>query len=92
MLLSIKLIWLGGNATLLFPKSLKINIASFARQHDIKIKMAKKWNTRSLQQAIDFSPEGGDSDLDCFRKGISSVEEDEIDKAMLQERQWEMER
>ena len=54
--------------------------------------MAKKWNTRSLQQAIDFSPEGGDSDLDCFRKGISSVEEDEIDKAMLQERQWEMER
>ena len=49
--------------------------------------MAKRRSTISLQQAIDFCPDSGDNDLDSCRGELSSGEEDEIDKEMLQESQ-----
>ena len=73
-------------------KTLKINIESFARQHDIKITMAKRQSTIFLQQTINFCPDSRDSVLDSYRWGLAIGEEDEIDKEIPQESQWEMER
>ena len=83
---------MSGNTTLLLPRTLKMNIESFASQHHSKIKIAKWRSTISLQQTIDFCLGSDDNDLDSSRGGVSSGEEDEIDKEMLQESQWEMER
>ena len=68
------------NATLLLPKTLKINIKSFARQHHNKIKMVNRWSTIFLQQEIALCLGSGDIDLDSSRGVLSSGEEDEIDK------------
>ena len=78
---------MGGNATFLFPKTLKIINESFTNQHDSKIKMAKRRSTISLQQAIDFCFGSGDIDLDSSRGGLSSGVEFEIDKEILKESQ-----
>ena len=91
-MLSFEIVWLGGNATLLLPKSLKIVIKSFTSQYDSKIKIVKRRSTISLQKAIDFCFGSGDNDSDSSRGGLSSGEEYEIDKEMLAEGQWKMER
>ena len=49
--------------------------------------MAKRRSTISLQQAIYFCHDSGVSDLDFSGGGLSSGEEDEIDKEILQESQ-----
>ena len=86
-MLSFEIAWLGGNATLLLPKSLKIVIKSFTSQYESKIKIVKRRSTISLQKAIDFC-----FAIDSSRGGLSSGEEYEIDKDMLAEGQWKMER
>ena len=64
-----------------------MNIESFTSQHHSKIKIAKRRSTISLQQTIGFCLGSDDNDLDSSRGGVSSGEEDEIDKEMLQESQ-----
>ena len=71
---------MGENATLLLPKTLKINIESFSSQHHSKIKIAKRRSTVFLHQAIDFCLYSGDIDTDSFRGGLSGGEKDELDK------------
>ena len=78
---------MGGNATFLFPKTLKIIIESFANQHDSNIKMAKRRSTISLQRLIDFCFDRSDIDLDSSRGGLSRGAEFEIGKEILKESQ-----
>ena len=54
--------------------------------------MAKRRSTISLQQVIDFCLDSDDRYPDSSKGGLSNGEEDWIDKEMLQESQWEMER
>ena len=76
---------MGWNATVFLRKTLKISIESFANQHHSKMKMVKRRSTISLQRAIDFCLDSGDSDLGSWIEGLFSGEEDWIDGEILQE-------